>query len=132
VLQSPTKPFKDCARETHCSPSHVSRIFNSPDFQRHYQAARKIIGEEISRAALPIAPKRNRSMAYVRFHADCVCFALRSRHAGTAAIESERDPTRTFKLVYLNWWIPEFRGFHTSSEYRFPKAPVREFRQPSG
>jgi hypothetical protein len=30
----------------------VSRIFNSPDFQRHYQAAHKIIGEEVSRAAI--------------------------------------------------------------------------------
>jgi hypothetical protein len=35
-------------------------------------------------------------MAYVRFHADFVCFALRNRHAGTAAIESERDPKETF------------------------------------
>ncbi len=52
MLQNPRRPLKDCARETGYSPSHVSRIYNSPDFQRHYQSARKIIEEEISRAAI--------------------------------------------------------------------------------
>ncbi len=52
LLLNPTRPLKDCARETGYSPSHVSRIFKSPDFQRHWQSARKIIEEEISRAAI--------------------------------------------------------------------------------
>lgn len=44
--------MKLCARETGYSQSHVSRIVNSPDFLRHYRAARKIIEEEISRSVI--------------------------------------------------------------------------------
>ncbi len=52
VLQNPTKTFKQCARETGYSQNHISRIFNSPDFQRRYRAARDKISEEISRSVI--------------------------------------------------------------------------------
>ena len=46
LLRNPTKPLKLCARETGYSQSHVSRIVNSPDFQRHYCSARDVIRSE--------------------------------------------------------------------------------------
>ncbi len=46
LLRNPTKAFKQCAEETGYSASHVSRIFNSPDFQRHYRGARDVIRSE--------------------------------------------------------------------------------------
>ncbi len=49
-LKNPTKPLRHCAGETGYSESHLSRIVNSPDFQRHYRAARKFIEEEICRS----------------------------------------------------------------------------------
>jgi len=44
--------LKECTRATGYSPSKISRIVNSPDFQRHYRAARKIIEEEVSKSAI--------------------------------------------------------------------------------
>ena len=46
LLRNPTKPLKLCARETGYSASHVSRIVNSPDFQRRYRVARDLIRSE--------------------------------------------------------------------------------------
>jgi hypothetical protein len=46
LLQNPTKSLKLCARQTDYSPSQVSRIVNSPDFQRHYRVARDVIRSE--------------------------------------------------------------------------------------
>jgi hypothetical protein len=46
LLQNPTKSLKLCARETGYSPSQVSRIVNSPDFQQHYRIARDVIRSE--------------------------------------------------------------------------------------
>ncbi len=50
LLQRPWAKLHECARATGYSPSQVSRIVTSPDFQRHYRAARKFIEEEISRS----------------------------------------------------------------------------------
>ena len=52
LLQRPRTTLKECARATGYSPSQISRIVNSPDYQRHYRAARKIIDEEISRSVI--------------------------------------------------------------------------------
>ncbi len=52
ILQNPTKTLKQCAQQTGYSQSHISRIFNSPDFQRRYRAARNIISEGISRSVI--------------------------------------------------------------------------------
>ena len=52
LLQHPWAKLNDCARATGYSPSQISRIINSPDYQRHYRAARKIIEEEISRSII--------------------------------------------------------------------------------
>ena len=52
LLQRPRTTLKECARATGYSPSQISRIVNSPDYQRHYRAARKIINEEISRSVI--------------------------------------------------------------------------------
>ena len=52
LLQCPRATLKECARATGYSPSQISRIVNSPDFQRRYRAARKIIEEEISRSII--------------------------------------------------------------------------------
>ena len=52
LLQRPRATLKECARATGYSPSQISRIVNSPDYQRHYRAARKIIEEEISRSVI--------------------------------------------------------------------------------
>ncbi len=52
LLQHPRATLKECARATGYSPSQISRIVNSPDYQRHYRAARKIIDEEISRSVI--------------------------------------------------------------------------------
>ena len=46
LLQNLSKSMKLCARETGYSPSQVSRIFNSPDFQHHYRTARDVIRSE--------------------------------------------------------------------------------------
>lgn len=53
-LQNPRMKQNDCARETGYSRGQVSRIINSPDFQREYQAAREIIREEITKRAFGI------------------------------------------------------------------------------
>ena len=50
LLERPWATLKECARATGYSPSQLSRIVNSPDYQRRYRAARKIIEEEISRS----------------------------------------------------------------------------------
>ena len=50
LLQRPRTTLKECARATGYSPSQISRIVNSPDYQRHYRAARKIIEEELFRS----------------------------------------------------------------------------------
>ena len=50
LLQHPHRKLYECAAETGYSPSQVSRIVNSPDFQCHYRAARKIIEEKIFRS----------------------------------------------------------------------------------
>ena len=50
LLQNPHRKQYECAAEMSYSPSQVSRIVNSPDFRRHYRAARKIIEEEIFRS----------------------------------------------------------------------------------
>ena len=50
LLQRPRTTLKECARATGYSPSQISRIVNSPDYQRHYRAARKIIDEELFRS----------------------------------------------------------------------------------
>ena len=52
LLRDPRTTLKECARVTGYSPSQISRIVNSPDYQRHYRAARKIINEEISRSVI--------------------------------------------------------------------------------
>ena len=52
LLQHPAQTLKECARATGYSPSQISRIVNSPDYQRRYRAARKIIEAEISRPAI--------------------------------------------------------------------------------
>lgn len=52
LLQHPAGTLKDCARATGYSPSQISRIVNSPDYQRRYRAARKIIEAEISRSVI--------------------------------------------------------------------------------
>ncbi len=52
LLQRPRATLKECARATGYSPSQISRIVNSPDYQRHYNAARKIIDAEISRSVI--------------------------------------------------------------------------------
>jgi len=52
LLRDPRTTLKECARATGYSPSQISRIVNSPDYQRHYRAARKIINEEISRSVI--------------------------------------------------------------------------------
>ena len=49
-LKNLAKPLKECARETGYSEGQVYRIVNSPDFQRHYRAARDLIEEEICRS----------------------------------------------------------------------------------
>ena len=43
---------KDCAVATGYSSSQISRIINSPDFQRHYRAAREVIESEVSRSRI--------------------------------------------------------------------------------
>ena len=50
LLQRPRTTLIECARATGYSPSQISRIVNSPDYQRHYRAARKIIEEELFRS----------------------------------------------------------------------------------
>ncbi len=50
LLRHPRATLKECARATGYSPSQISRIVNSPDYQRHYNAARKIIDEELFRS----------------------------------------------------------------------------------
>lgn len=52
LLQRPWAKLKECARATGYSPSQISRIVNSPDYQRRYNAARKIIEAEISRSVI--------------------------------------------------------------------------------
>ena len=52
LLENPHRKLYECAAEMGYSPSQVSRIVNSPDFQRHYRAARKIIEAEISRSCI--------------------------------------------------------------------------------
>ena len=52
LLQHPARTLKECARATGYSPSQISRIVNSPDYQRRYNAARKIIEKEISRSVI--------------------------------------------------------------------------------
>ncbi len=50
LLRDPRTTLKECARATGYSPSQISRIVNSPDYQRRYDAARKIIQEELFRS----------------------------------------------------------------------------------
>ena len=52
LLENPHRKLYECAAEMGYSPSQVSRIVNSPDFRRHYRAARKIIEVEISRSCI--------------------------------------------------------------------------------
>ncbi len=52
LLRRPRTTLKECARATGYSPSQISRIVNSPDYQRRYDAARKIIDAEISRSVI--------------------------------------------------------------------------------
>ena len=52
LLQHPAGTLNDCARATGYSPSQISRIVNSPDYQHRYRAARKIIEAEISRSVI--------------------------------------------------------------------------------
>ncbi len=52
LLQNPSKKLNDCARAAGYSPSQVSRIVNSPDFQEHFRAARKVIERDISMAVI--------------------------------------------------------------------------------
>ena len=55
LLQHPARTLKECAGATGYSPSQISRIVNSPDYQRRYNAARKIIEEEISRSVIQLS-----------------------------------------------------------------------------
>ena len=41
-----------CAQDTGYSPSHVSRITRSPEFQQRYRTASNWITEEVSRQAI--------------------------------------------------------------------------------
>ncbi len=50
LLQRPRATLKECARATGYSPSQISRIVNSPDYQRRCNVARKIIDEELFRS----------------------------------------------------------------------------------
>ena len=52
LLQNPAKKLKDCARELGYSPSQISRIVNSPDFQRRYSAAVAMHRREVSLAVI--------------------------------------------------------------------------------
>ena len=52
LLERPWATLEECAFATGYSPSQLSRIVNSPDYQRRYRAARKIIEEKISRLYL--------------------------------------------------------------------------------
>ncbi len=52
LLQHPAGTLNDCARATGYSPSQISRIVNSPDYQCRYHVARKIIEAEISRSVI--------------------------------------------------------------------------------
>lgn len=49
-IRNPGKKMKQCARKIGYSESQISRIVNSPDFQQHFEAARQIIEEEVSRS----------------------------------------------------------------------------------
>ena len=48
LLKHPSATLAQCAQATGYSPSQVSRINCSPEFNRRYDAARNIIEEEIS------------------------------------------------------------------------------------
>ena len=52
LLQNPAKKLKDCARELGYTPSQISRIVNSPDFQRRYHTAVAIHRREVSLAII--------------------------------------------------------------------------------
>jgi len=49
LLENPARRLYDCARETGYSPSHLSRIVNSPDFRARYEVALKARRREIYR-----------------------------------------------------------------------------------
>ncbi len=60
LLRDPRATLKECARATGYSPSQISRIVNSPDYQCRYDAARRIIEAEISRSVIRrLAGNRN-------------------------------------------------------------------------
>ncbi len=50
LLRDPRTTLKECARATGYSPSQISRMVNSPDYQRRYDAALIIIQEELFRS----------------------------------------------------------------------------------
>jgi hypothetical protein len=52
LLVHPVQTLNECARANNYSPSQISRIVNSPDFQRHYRIARSIIEEEITMSVI--------------------------------------------------------------------------------
>lgn len=52
LLQNPARTLNECARDNGYSPSQISRIVNSPDFQYRFLAARKIVEVEVSKSVI--------------------------------------------------------------------------------
>ncbi len=52
LRQNPAGTLKECAAASGYSASQVSRITCSPDFQRHYRVARKVMEEEVSKSVI--------------------------------------------------------------------------------
>ena len=84
LIQNPSRKLYECATDTGYSPSQVSRITRSREFQQRYRAARNWISEEVSRQSIEREPQRER--APIRSQA-----AWRRRRGRSRTVASRTD-----------------------------------------